>query len=555
MNERYIEVKGKGFIKAPEGVRDEQDYREYLEEREAREREAFGGYRPKHLRRDEFGNIVTKEADPNYVPKHSAEGLGKKALEAAKRERERILQQQREIDARNAETRAALGRAPAEKPEEKPETKPENESRGERARIEKIEGEVSFRKRRRLENPSPSAEEPAESEFGSFRIPEGGIKGFGPEGVKPTDEMPTEREIEDAVNEMAINTPIVGMGGAPAGEATTEKAPEEPVSEEKDEDDEVAASADEISESVRKETEGLGEVAPEEIRESLEAEIAGKIERHPRAKRHARRTVMKAMAIALAALLGLGGGFLGAKYFREKKANAVVTNMGSYQAQIIPEARATEPGRVNLGEMTDGGEYTGVYTDSPAATATPTPEVVATQAPDLGGNGGIQLEYGGFIPTAHAEAEAQTEARGEFFSEGFVHTQSGDVEKFRYSGGYHAEQDPYRVKFELDNYQGDERFENDTAYGLHIEGETDAERTANWMKRVMLSPEAIVRLRVQMGVEDLDGIEAENARANELRQLSEQCMIFSSIKLQGFSMKGSKEERSAVRIIGCLETI
>ena len=111
-----------------------------------------------------------------------------------------------------------------------------------------------------------------------------------------------------------------------------------------------------------------------------------------------------------------------------------------------------------------------------------------------------------------------TEASYSFEESGHVALADGqEVTRYVYSGGYHYENDPYYTKFD---HKDEPDYENDDAYGFQIEGDTPAEKTTNWVKNVMLSPEAIIRLRVQMGLESLDSIEQENNRANELRRMS-----------------------------------
>ena len=106
----------------------------------------------------------------------------------------------------------------------------------------------------------------------------------------------------------------------------------------------------------------------------------------------------------------------------------------------------------------------------------------------------------------------------EFIKNGYIDTANGPVECFIYKGGYHEEDDPYLAKFA---HQNDVDYEGDHTYGTSIEGETIAEKTANWLKRVAKSPEATVRLRTQMGLEpDLDSTKAENELANKIRTMS-----------------------------------
>ena len=122
-------------------------------------------------------------------------------------------------------------------------------------------------------------------------------------------------------------------------------------------------------------------------------------------------------------------------------------------------------------------------------------------------------------PDRPAAAEVlPTEASYSFEESGHVALADGqEVTRYVYSGGYHSENDPYYTKFD---HKDEPDYENDDAYGFQIEGDTPAEKTTNWVKNVMLSPEAIIRLRVQMGLESLDSIEQENNRANELRRMS-----------------------------------
>lgn len=116
------------------------------------------------------------------------------------------------------------------------------------------------------------------------------------------------------------------------------------------------------------------------------------------------------------------------------------------------------------------------------------------------------------------EDETTTEASGNFEPSGYVTLKNGDrIQCYTYSGGYHSETDPYVTKFD---YQNEADYENDDAYGYQIAGDTLAEKTSDWVKNVMLSPEAIVRLRVQMGLEELNSMEQENARANALRTMT-----------------------------------
>lgn len=120
------------------------------------------------------------------------------------------------------------------------------------------------------------------------------------------------------------------------------------------------------------------------------------------------------------------------------------------------------------------------------------------------------------IPEASPAPElaSETISDAEYISTGYIETANGDVECFEYKGGYHEENDPYAEKFA---HKEDKDYENDDAYGFEIEGDTIAEKTSNWIKRVMASPEATTRLRVQMGLENLDSIEKENEYANKLR--------------------------------------
>ena len=119
---------------------------------------------------------------------------------------------------------------------------------------------------------------------------------------------------------------------------------------------------------------------------------------------------------------------------------------------------------------------------------------------------------------AAGEVLPTKEASYSFEESGHVNLADGqEVTRYVYSGGYHSENDPYYTKFD---HKDEPDYENDDAYGFQIEGDTPAEKTTNWVKNVMLSPEAIIRLRVQMGLESLDSIEQENNRANELRRMS-----------------------------------
>ena len=86
------------------------------------------------------------------------------------------------------------------------------------------------------------------------------------------------------------------------------------------------------------------------------------------------------------------------------------------------------------------------------------------------------------------------------------------VPKYSYSGGYHPESDPYSTNYD--------KKENHGSFGTLIFGSTPAEITGNLLANWILSPEELVHLRVQLGLEDLDGLPAENARADALRALT-----------------------------------
>ena len=574
MGERFIEVKGEGFVKPPEGVRDEQDYKEYLEEKAAREAEAAqaeekfeaakakrlaevekeigtyaerrrNGTLPEGVRDEQDFQEYAEEKRAKAIEamrRNSAEATGKKVLEASKEkspeqtqteQTKRILEQQREIDERNAETKAALENArveeisaepveeapvkeetpreeaPVEEVVEETETKeasveeaheeeaaPKNP---EKVNIEELEGRYGFGKRRRRSNPfTPSTKDEGEV-FGSFIIPEG-VKLEGKEKVEPkaeskddlfspVEEMPTEDEISDAVAEMA-------------GETETEPESEE---------DEADAIVEETSAEIGKDVERMIEegASEEEVHEKLAEEVERKIEASPKAKGRLKKIATRALVLLLAASIGVGG-FFG---YRSLKNRNKSEDGGGQRAEIVFEDQNSDRDRVNLVDGDEDALLGGARLEY--ETSTPTPEAatvtVATPTPEAS-----------FVPSEQAEEESQAETYGEFTSNGFVHTKNGEVERFVYSGGYHPETDPYNTKFQIDSRTKEDGFENDTAYGLHIEGETDAERTANWMKVVMLSPEALVRLRVQMGVDNLDSIEAENLTADQVRAMSQE---------------------------------
>ena len=175
----------------------------------------------------------------------------------------------------------------------------------------------------------------------------------------------------------------------------------------------------------------------------------------------------------------------------------VVSGVSAKASAPSPE----DPGTPTYVEVTDeqqtadSGETTGAFGNFIADPATPT--------------------YVEVTDEQESSAEVAT-PKVEFISDGAIHTKNGDVEKFIYKGGYRAENDP---RSELFNHQDEAGYENEGAYGLAINGDKAGMTTA-WLKRVVASPEAIVRLRVQMGLESLGSLEDENARADALRNMS-----------------------------------
>ncbi|MBQ2638101.1 PT domain-containing protein [Candidatus Saccharibacteria bacterium] len=76
-----------------------------------------------------------------------------------------------------------------------------------------------------------------------------------------------------------------------------------------------------------------------------------------------------------------------------------------------------------------------------------------------------------------------------------------------YGGGYFPDDDPWWSEL-LKEAEG--------SYGPSLEGESIEDGIFNWLHELVKSPLQIVRLRVQLGVEDLDSLEAETARAWEI---------------------------------------
>ena len=206
----------------------------------------------------------------------------------------------------------------------------------------------------------------------------------------------------------------------------------------------------------------------------------------------------------------------------------VVSGVSAKASAPSPE----DPGTPTYVEVTDeqqtadSGETTSDSGDTVADPGTPT-YVEVTDEQQTADSGETTGAFGNFIAdpatptyvevTDEQESSAEVATpKVEFISDGAIHTKNGDVEKFIYKGGYRAENDP---RSELFNHQDEAGYENEGAYGLAINGDKAGMTTA-WLKRVVASPEAIVRLRVQMGLESLGSLEDENARADALRNMS-----------------------------------
>ena len=106
--------------------------------------------------------------------------------------------------------------------------------------------------------------------------------------------------------------------------------------------------------------------------------------------------------------------------------------------------------------------------------------------------------------TKHFTGEGNCAPKGKVvFSEtGHIALSDGKIITcYERKGGYDPSRDPRVIMF---NHQNGDGYENDNAYGLKIAGNTPVEMTTQWAKDFRDSPEQIIMLRVQMGLEDLN---------------------------------------------------
>ncbi|MBR3233099.1 hypothetical protein IKF74_02360 [Candidatus Saccharibacteria bacterium] len=148
---------------------------------------------------------------------------------------------------------------------------------------------------------------------------------------------------------------------------------------------------------------------------------------------------------------------------------------------------------------------TEVPTEAPTEVPTEEPTEVPTEAPTMG-------------PTEVSEVEPEVpDVHAEYAETGATITFTIDKEKvimstFTYAGGYIPYDDPWYAELAK---------EAEGSYGPSLEGETIEEGVYNWLHELPKSPLQIIRARVQMGVEKLDSLQAETAKAWEIARLSQ----------------------------------
>ncbi len=104
-----------------------------------------------------------------------------------------------------------------------------------------------------------------------------------------------------------------------------------------------------------------------------------------------------------------------------------------------------------------------------------------------------------------------------------------------YAGGYFPDEDPWNSELEM---------EVEGSYGPSLEGETIEEGVTNWTYELVKSPLQITRLRVQMGMENLQSLEEEVAFAwsfakdpDEYDRIANETLQFLYRKLEGGSLR------------------
>ena len=113
------------------------------------------------------------------------------------------------------------------------------------------------------------------------------------------------------------------------------------------------------------------------------------------------------------------------------------------------------------------------------------------------------------IPEAEVERTAKYEVVGQKNISGL-----GVIERYKYSGGYIRENDPYYVDFEDKSTQD--------SFGAPLEGATPAERVQDLTKRWAASPKELVtmishmNLESKMGLAEFKSMDEENAFADKL---------------------------------------
>lgn len=111
------------------------------------------------------------------------------------------------------------------------------------------------------------------------------------------------------------------------------------------------------------------------------------------------------------------------------------------------------------------------------------------------------------------------------------------IPMIEYAGGYFPDEDPWNSELEM---------EVEGSYGPSLEGETIEEGLTNWTYELVKSPLQITRLRVQMGMEDLQSLEEEVAFAwnfarnpDEYDRIANETLQFLYQKLEGGTLRTS----------------
>ena len=205
------------------------------------------------------------------------------------------------------------------------------------------------------------------------------------------------------------------------------------------------------------------------------------------------RSIWPALLILFLILIGIAVWFVGDSrgWWRTEAPTPEMTPFVVY-VYVTPE-----PTEVPTEESTEAP--TTAPTEAPTTAPTEAPTTAPTEAPTE-----IPTEVPTVVPTlAPTEPPARVPTYTVVGEVTFMLKDSGKkvtIPEIRYAGGYFPEEDPWYSELEM---------EVEGSYGPSLEDETIEDGVYNWLHELVKSPLQIMRLRVQMGMEDLKSLEEE----------------------------------------------